>query len=205
MRSIMLGFLSFWCFTSFAQDDTLIAALEAQALAHAKTYAPEVQQMLHTIHLPKYSAELTQLAKAAQPKESIAEHLQKVSQVLVFLSFSMPEKSLQGWLMQCKQSGATPVIRGLINNSFKDTFQTIRALSEKTGIGVQLDPILFKTFNITQVPSVVWVESHDICSDTMNCLPVSFDLIAGDVSLDYALEKMKGTTNPMVERLRGAL
>ena len=50
----------------------------------------------------------------------------------------MPEKSLQAWLLQCKQSGATPVIRGLIHNSFKETMTAIQTLSKKTGIGMQL-------------------------------------------------------------------
>jgi conjugal transfer pilus assembly protein TrbC len=124
----------------------------------------------------------------------------------------MPEKSLQAWLLQCKQSGATPVIRGLIHNSFKDTMTVIQTLSKKTGIGMQLDPILFKTFDITEVPAVVYVKDTPACPANMNCKPVNYDSLYGDVSLDYALEKMRGeeqsedsALNRMILQLRGDL
>jgi conjugal transfer pilus assembly protein TrbC len=122
--------------------------------------------------------------------EPIAKHLQKVSSVLVFLSFSMPEKSLEAWLLQCKQIGATPVIRGLLNNSFRATMTRIQVLAQKTGMGIQLDPILFKTFNVQYVPAVVYIKDMPECPSNMNCKPVDFDVLYGDVTLDYALDKL---------------
>ena len=106
---------------------------------------------------------IVEFTQSPKTQESIAKHLKKVSQVLVFLSFSMPERSLHAWLLQCKQSGATPVIRGLIHNSFKETITTIQKLSQKTGIGMQQDPILFNTFAITAVPAVVYVKDIPLC------------------------------------------
>ena len=130
----------------------------------------------------------------------------------MFLSFSIPEKSLHAWLLQCKKSGATPVIRGLINNSFKDTMTKIQLLSKKTGAGIQLDPILFKTFEITKVPAVVYVKDNPECPSNMNCKEVVYDSFYGDVSLDYALEKIKddqasndSVLDQMIFRLRGDL
>ena len=204
--------LSLCAFTSFAEN---IAAIEENANRRAALYANEIQQLSETIMKSEKSGEVAQLtneiAQTVRHDEPITTHLKKVSQVLVFLSFSMPEKSLHAWLLQCKTSGATPVIRGLIHNSFKETMQVIQRLSQTTGVGMQLDPILFKTFEITKVPAVIYVKDAPICSANMNCKPITYDRLYGDVTLDYALEKMLGdgttdaTLDAMMHQLRGAL
>ncbi len=76
--------------------------------------------------------------------------------------------------------------RGLVNNSFKDTTQAVYALiKEKRQGGLMLDPTLFKKFNITQVPAFVMVDhsnlSQPLCS--------KYDVVYGNVSLEYALRK----------------
>ena len=49
------------------------------------------------------------------------------------------------------------------------------------------------------------------CPANMNCRPVDYDKLYGDVSLDYALEKMRGwqsedpVLHQMILRLRGDL
>ncbi|HHS7962827.1 TPA: type-F conjugative transfer system pilin assembly protein TrbC, partial [Legionella pneumophila] len=92
------------------------------------------------------------------------------------------------------------------------TMTAIQTLSKKTGIGMQLDPILFKTFDIAMVPAVVYVKDTPACPANMDCKPVSYDSLYGDVSLDYALEKMRGdeqsedpVLDQMILRLRGEL
>ena len=204
--------LSLCAFTSFAEN---IAAIEENANRRAALYANEIKQLSETIMKSEKSGALAQMtneiAQTVKHDEPITTHLEKVSQVLVFLSFSMPEKSLHAWLLQCKTSGATPVIRGLIHNSFKETMQVIQRLSQTTGVGMQLDPILFKTFEITKVPAVVYVKDAPVCPANMNCRPITYDRLYGDVTLDYALEKMLGddtadkTLDAMVHQLRGAL
>ena len=172
-------FLGLICWLSFASAQNelmMIHALQEQALANSKHYADDVQR----------------ISQMHRPQEPIQEHLKKVGQVLVFLSFSMPEQSLKAWLNQCKQSGATPVIRGLINHSFKETIQKIQHLSQQTDMGLQLDPILFQAFGITQVPAVVTVNDYHYCPQQMSCKEVFFNKIYGDVTLDYALQKMRG-------------
>lgn len=77
---------------------------------------------------------------------------------------------------------------------------------------MQLDPLLFKTFDITIVPAVVYIKDTPACPANMDCRPVDYDSLYGDVSLDYALEKMRGdegavdpTLDEMMGRLRGTL
>jgi conjugal transfer pilus assembly protein TrbC len=181
----------------------MIISFQIQALDHASIRNISEQAML-------YQKDIERIISSLKQDESVKTHLKKVSNVLVFLSFSMPEQSLETWLLQCKQSGATPVIRGLIDNSFKKTVQALQNLSKKTGLGVQVDPILFKTFAIEQVPAVAYVAEIPDCPLNMNCLPARYSKIYGDISLDYALEKMQTDENKQeldkpIKRLRGGL
>jgi conjugal transfer pilus assembly protein TrbC len=213
MRKTQLLILLFlWPMSVLAEDEAYIAAIELNAKNRANAYTKEIKQISTLLESPDKSGQIAQFSsemqQAFKKQEPIATHLKKVSQVLVFLSFSMPEKSLHAWLNQCKRSGATPVIRGLIHNSFKDTMTAIQTLSKKTGIGMQLDPILFKTFEINAVPAVVYVKDTPVCPANMNCKPVDYDSLYGDVSLDYALEKMSNddpVLHRMILRLRGDL
>jgi conjugal transfer pilus assembly protein TrbC len=213
LNSFYLVALILFSFPALAEDEAYIATIEASAKNRAKAYSEEIKQISKLLEssekagqIAQFTGEMHQVIKTQEP---VVTHLKKVSQVLVFLSFSMPEKSLQAWLLQCKQSGTTPVIRGLIHNSFKDTMTAIQILSKKTGIGMQLDPILFKTFDISMVPAVVYVKDTPACPANMDCKPVDYDSLYGDVSLDYALEKMRGdelsedtVLHQMIHRLR---
>lgn len=181
--------------SAFAEDSAWIAGIEADALQRAASYSKDVARIEKDMEKARESGQIkvyeSELRQSLKTDEPIATHLQKVSQVLVFLSFSMPEKSLHAWLLQCRQSGATPVIRGLVNNSLRDTMVVFQKLAKETDAGVQIDPILFKTFDITQVPAVVHVKAVPSCPRGMDCKPPEYDRIFGDVTLDYALQKMK--------------
>ncbi|WP_298624835.1 type-F conjugative transfer system pilin assembly protein TrbC [uncultured Legionella sp.] len=200
--------------SAFCQEKENFSQLEQQVRDRANKYVNDIQQMNQGLAASSPSHEVTQytteLRQRFERSESISTHLKKVSHVIVFLSFSMPDKSLESWLRQCKISGATPVIRGLINNSFKETMSVIKTLSEKVGIGVQLDPLLFQTFGIKQVPSVVYAKDIPECPANMDCKPIAFDVLYGDVSLNYALGKINEAQRSddrrltrMINRLEG--
>lgn len=211
MNPTFLVVLFSFSVTVFAADEAYITSIESNARNRANAFNQEIRQISKNLESSEKLGPIVEFTQAPKTQESIATHLKKVSQVLVFLSFSMPERSLLAWLLQCKQSEATPVIRGLIHNSFKETMIAIKTLSQKTGIGVQLDPILFKTFEIAVVPAVVYVKDIPACPGNMNCKPVDYDKLYGDVSLDYALEKIESkqpmevsSLHQMILQLRGA-
>ncbi|HGK6639212.1 TPA: type-F conjugative transfer system pilin assembly protein TrbC [Legionella pneumophila] len=200
-----------WC-----QDGDELSQIERQARTHAQRYENEIKNMSKALTKSSQSQELThdttELKQHLNRTENISTHLKKVSSVVVFLSFSMPEKSLKSWLRQCKMSGATPVIRGLINNSFKETMVAIKKLSEQSGTGMQLDPILFQTFAIKKVPAVVFAKDIPECPAMMDCKPADYDVVYGDVSLGYALSKINeaqpsdnARLTEMINTLEGAL
>lgn len=120
--------------------------------------------------------------------------------VLVFASFSMPEAALKQLAIDLKKINGALVIRGLINNSFKETSLYLQKLGE----GVLLDPTLFDKFNITSVPTFIIVEG-DLKSEQTP----KHDRLRGNVSLRFVLEraikegKIKGSIQ-LLEKLQGS-
>lgn len=68
--------------------------------------------------------------------------------LMVLVSFSMPLNSLKDLGDSLKKIGGKLVFRGLYNNSFKDMAQKLKDLGHEALI----DPTVFKTFKVTQVP-----------------------------------------------------
>ena len=120
--------------------------------------------------------------------------------IIIFISFSMPKQSIKDWLFEADKIGANVVMRGLINNSFKDTIGAIYDLIKYNQVqGIAIDPTLFKKFHINKVPAVVVVDSFD-----------NYDVVYGDVTLDYALraiahhgEVEKNQVQKELAKLRG--
>lgn len=100
--------------------------------------------------------------------------------LIVFISTSMPEKSIKQWAKQADLLGAELVIRGFVNNSFKETIILAQQLfgSDKVG-GFNIDPFKFKQYAIEGVPTVVLDVSGNI------------DTVSGDIGLIEALKVMQ--------------
>lgn len=114
----------------------------------------------------------------------------KYHDLLIFVSFSMPQQSLKAWLNQSRAAGGILVIRGLVDNSFKKTAAKVQKLIGKTGGGLEVDPTLFRRFHIKKVPAVVVVNGHaPPCFNVSGC-PFDtppYDVIYGNVTLQRAL------------------
>jgi len=94
---------------------------------------------------------------------------------LIFVSFSMPNESLKSLYFDSKNQNAILVVRGLKDLSFKKTASELQALK----IAVQIDPNLFKEYQVTQVPTIVSLLEHN-----------NFNAISGNVSFEYAKAKL---------------
>lgn len=93
---------------------------------------------------------------------------------LVFVSFSMPKIALKSLYLEANNNEGVLLLRGLKNGSFKETAAYIKAL----GIGVQIDPVAFKKYQIDRVPTIVLVDGS------------KFYAISGNVSFNYAKQKL---------------
>jgi|GEM_PF-5621726 len=156
---------------------------EATKNVLAKQMQPEIQALKKEMQgVAKFQCSRQQQAFQEENKGQKSNPIQ--SPLIIFVSFSMPKESIKGWIAQAQKVRAAVYIRGLVNNSFKDTTKAVSELVQDQIGGLLIDPNLFKKYAITQVPAVVVANGNP--GDASN----SFDIIYGDVSLDYALEKI---------------
>lgn len=148
-----------------------------------------------------YRESATATAKQEQEKIAYDIKLQEkpistkkpMSSILIFVSFSMPQESLQAYLHDAKKIHASVIIRGLIDNSFKKTFQKMAELVKASGGGgVELNPLWFKRFDIQTVPAVVVVPEGSVCFKNDVCNKENdFDVMVGDITLTAALREIR--------------
>jgi type-F conjugative transfer system pilin assembly protein TrbC len=111
------------------------------------------------------------------PSEHSSIASKKASHPLViFVSLSMPEASLQSLYQEALEKGAVLVLRGLQDDSFKKTGATLQRL----GIALQIDPTLFKRYEVQQVPTFIGL------------YPEAVHRLSGHVSLAYVIEQFEG-------------
>jgi conjugal transfer pilus assembly protein TrbC len=114
--------------------------------------------------------------------------------LLVFVSFSMPEAALSRLTDQAARSGATLVTRGFVNGSLQQTVARTQRLIGQRKVGFQIDPQAFDRFAVSAVPTFVLLRAAAMPEPCAagTCFPTaSYVSVAGDVSLDYALEFFK--------------
>lgn len=143
--------------------------------------APAIQNYIQTL---KSETQLKQAALLTSNQES------SQSQAFVFLSSSMPQSSLEQWFDQATRLGIPIVLRGLVQDSMLETKKWIKTQIELAGGkgGIQIDPIAYETYGITQVPAVVIVSHPKDCLPNQSCIPPDFDVVYGNMGLKSALQ-----------------
>lgn len=138
------------------------------------------------------------------------------SALRIFVTLEMPAASLRGLADQAARSGATLVLRGLKDNSMRSTFARVQSLIGERKVAWQIDPQAFARYAVERAPTFVLLTggagtTSTQAARTLDCRgPSTFVAIAGDVSLDYALEAMvrqvpsaKPQALPYLTRLKG--
>lgn len=133
--------------------------------------------------------------------------------LLVFVSLTMPDATLQRLVDQAARARASVLIRGLVNGSIRDTAARVQGLIGQRQVAVQIDPQAFDRYAIDRVPSFVLVRdgTRPTACATGLCVPSDgFARLAGDVSLGYALEHIQRAAprfakdaNGFLKRLKG--
>lgn len=113
----------------------------------------------------------------------------RTDDLMVFVSFTMPSESLKRIVAQVSQLGGTVVLNGFKDNSWQATAFAIKDLGEKRG-NVVVNPNAFIKYRVKTVPITVLVkpEANDQLDSEGCALPDTYTAVAGDVSLDYALD-----------------
>lgn len=100
-------------------------------------------------------------------------------EILVFVSFSMPELSLRELSKASKKYNAKLILRGIYKESFRKTAEKILEIDKK-GLSLKINPKLFKQYEIKQVPTFVLIEGGDEISR-----------LSGNVTLEYAKSELE--------------
>ncbi|PIX96062.1 MAG: type-F conjugative transfer system pilin assembly protein TrbC [Hydrogenophilales bacterium CG_4_10_14_3_um_filter_63_21] len=124
----------------------------------------------------------------------------------IFITLDMPRGSLQRLVDQATRSGAVLVLRGLKAQSLRETLAVVSDLIDKRQVAWVIDPDAYTRYGVTSAPTFVLTladetaaSGHGMVSAKDNeanppqcgssCLAsAAFVRVAGDVSLDYALE-----------------
>ncbi|KAK0039470.1 type-F conjugative transfer system pilin assembly protein TrbC [Biomphalaria pfeifferi] len=128
-----------------------------------------------------------------EPKPS-GSSLGPSSSLLVFVSFSMSDATLSRLLDQAERSGATLLLRGFAGDSLQQTVSRSQGLIGNRNVGFQIDPQAFDRFSVRAVPTFVLLKEGAVpapCAAGTCYSTNTYVSVAGDVSIDYALEHIK--------------
>ncbi len=127
-------------------------------------------------------------------------------ELLIFISTSMPKATLVKLGEQAKAAGGILVMRGV-----KGGLQQKNALAAMagelqpvaaTGVDIQIHPELFTRYNVSAVPTFVLAREVTDCG-TDSCA-ARMTSLAGDVSLDFALERFTASPDTRLAQLARA-
>ena len=107
--------------------------------------------------------------------------------LLVFVSFSMPAESLLRLAHQAKRADGVLVFRGLAGATLREMVERVEPLA-KTGAAIQIDPEAFTRLGVKTVPTFALTQAPASCADRSCNRDVR--RVAGDVSIDFALERL---------------
>lgn len=112
---------------------------------------------------------------ACMLNQDIQELLQEPKEVFIFLSFSMPEKSLRYYLEQAE--GAEILFRGLPKEGLGVFVELLKTCKNTPSVSIR--PDLYEGFSIRSVPAFV-VRKGAI-----------FDKVSGEISIEAAFQKIE--------------
>lgn len=139
----------------------------------------------------QFPADLESIARGFQTgTQPSTGPIQQSPQLLVFISLSMPEPTLDRLVEQAAHAGAGLVLRGLAEGSLTRTVARLQRLIGQRAVSIQIDPQAFDRFGVRQAPTFVLTKAD---AGATGCAPGLCDpsqrhvMASGDVSLDYAL------------------
>lgn len=172
---------------------TVDAQFKAQGSAASRIgiKAPTDSAMLMAPDLAELSRLIGAGAKSMAQMQKGATSGSKY-ETLVFISLSMPRDSLLGILRDAKRINASVVLRGLKNESLKQTYLAIQSLQKEVpGASWMIHPPAFDKYEIRRVPAWVITDPVAAYADKGDgCAPAgSYIAVVGDVSLEHALDQ----------------
>ena len=198
-----------------ANTRTIKVFRQAEALMKTRAFKSQIKVMQNSVHNAKYKhnkgyalmavqAETMQhMDIAAILKKAYAlqrQDLKEKPRLYVFISYSMPESSIRNLYRDANKVGAPLLVRGLINNNFRDTGRKLVKIigtkdRRKKRTSILVNPVFFKKFGIQRVPAFVFIRgdmSTLTCRTRKTCVDKApeYDVIYGDITLKKAVETL---------------
>jgi type-F conjugative transfer system pilin assembly protein TrbC len=190
-------------------DDAIKARMRAlsggvpEALDRAGRQAPKPGEVKIDVPPAMPANRLVDLEALARQFNAGRPAVQKTgSDLMVFVSLSMPEHVIKALARQARDAGSVMVLRGLKGGSWTETWKVLAALNQGIGAEWIIHPEGFKQFKVAKVPSIVLADGRtasvleDGCAETG-----SYAALAGDVSIEQALGIMKVRGEPVISQL----
>jgi len=150
--------------------------------------------------------------RKARENFSTKKYLADDERIYIFISSSLPMKTLTNYadsLDRLRDPHAAMILRGCVEScsKIKPTVQFMKSIISPTEdvkrlAEFQIDPFLFRRHQIGQVPAIVFARGVSTVNpelseglDSNLQKPMESYVVYGDVSLEYALEKINGKAN----------
>lgn len=161
---------------------------EIPALDGVKSSVPNIRQYTQISH----SVDPVEIAQRYRQLPENNQQMAEKGDLMVFVSFSMPEASLKRIAHETAKAGGVMVIRGFKDNSLRATIKATEEIAALKG-KLLIHPELFDLYQIHEVPTtVITREGHDelkSCSgNEEQGLCMEHLQVKGDVSLYASLE-----------------
>lgn len=134
--------------------------------------------------------------KHIQFKNSTADAQSASPALRIFVTLAMPAQSLKLLVAQAERAKATLVLRGLKADSMKQTLEAVQVLIGTRKVSWNIDPEAYARYSVRHAPMFVLTKEPDVQASSpvacgASCTTAStFYSVAGDVSLDYALDTL---------------
>lgn len=113
------------------------------------------------------------------------------NRLLVFISSSMPKKTLVNLMTQGSSIGAVFIVRGLIQGSYVKTYKYFYSLKGDNTVGIMINPTLFKALDVNMVPTFALYKSSQDLMQTACSVAPEYVKVSGNIPVHYALEQLK--------------
>jgi type-F conjugative transfer system pilin assembly protein TrbC len=123
-----------------------------------------------------------------------------ISDLLIFVSMSMPDKTLMEYSKQARRFRATLVLRGFVDDKLSSTQKRIMKLNAE-GAEWQISPEPFKQFKITKVPTIVLANGEASILEDGCARQTTYASVSGDINLKAALDRMALYAQPTIATL----
>ena len=144
-----------------------------------------------------------QFEKLARGKQIPMQRERKgESDLIIFVSLSMPNDMLMSYAQQAKRFGGILMMRGFVDDKLSATREAIDRLKTE-GVEWQISPEPFKKFKVTKVPSFVLAsaDAETSVAEDGCATPDAYTMISGDIKVIDALDKMKVLAQPKIATL----